>query len=253
MIFDAKPAIIGHRGYGAGHGGRYSENTLDAFAAAARSGIPWVELDVRRSIDGTLMVWHDPLTRSGAAIVGSAAAALAAEGIASLPEVLAALPASVAVDVDVKTVLEDAIHPPDQRTHALVAEFLLEYQGTRQFLITSFDVSLPCYLADRGVRSDRTALGLLAEVRSSAGPAISAVANLGLDAVCLHTSSLHPGNLREGARNAVETAHRAGLEIMVWTPEPSQAVEFADAGVDAVCVDDIPGTQAALGQHGRDG
>ena len=33
---------------------------------------------------------------------------------------------------------------------------------------------------------------------------------------------------------------------MTWTPGAALAAELAQAGVDAVCVDDIPGTQAAL-------
>jgi glycerophosphoryl diester phosphodiesterase len=48
----------------------------------------------------------------------------------------------------------------------------------------------------------------------------------------------------------MDFAHRSGLEVMAWSPDPALAVELAEAGVDAVCVDDIPGTQAALaGMH----
>ncbi|HQT99873.1 MAG TPA: glycerophosphodiester phosphodiesterase, partial [Acidimicrobiales bacterium] len=35
------------------------ENTLDAFRAALRLGVDGVELDVRRSADGALIVHHD--------------------------------------------------------------------------------------------------------------------------------------------------------------------------------------------------
>lgn len=242
MIFEYKPSIVGHRGSGAGQADGYQENSLEAFLAAAVRGVPWVELDARRSSDGELMIWHEPATPEGDLITSRTAAELAAAGIAALDEVLSVLPASVSVNVDVKTVIEDATDPEHQRTHALIARALRRYRGTRRFLISSFDPSLPVYLKDRMAPDGDLALGLITEVRFSAGPAVSAAANLGMDAVCLHVDSL-----RTEPERVLEFAHRSGLEVMAWSPEPELAVTLARAGVDAVCVDDIPGTQAALG------
>ena len=59
--------------------------------------------------------------------------------------------------------------------------------------------------------------------------------------ICLHTSSAGAETPR-----VVRAAHQAGLEVMIWTPGPAEAAELARDGVDAVCVDDIPGVQAAL-------
>ena len=252
MIFDAKPSVIGHRGYGAGGLLGYPENTPPAFTAAARAGATWVELDARRSSDGVLMVWHDPVAPSGALLIERTAADLAAEGLSRLTDLIGMLPAAMAVDIDVKTVGRDAVDAPGERTHALVAAFLSAFAGTRRFLVTSFDPSLPCFLAGQGLRSDRTAFGLLAEVRSAAETAISAAANLGLDAVCLHTSSLerYPG--RDLARG-ISIAHAAGLEVMVWTVTPARAADLAAAGADALCVDDIPATLTALAAAGETG
>ena len=242
MIFEYKPSVVGHRGSGANQAGGYQENSLEAFLAAAVSGVPWVELDARRSSDGELMIWHDPATPDGDLIGTHTAAELSAAGIAALDEVLSVLPASLSVNVDVKTVLEDATDPEHQRTHALVARALRRYRGTRRFLISSFDPSLPAYLKERMAPDDDLALGLITEVRFSAGPAVSAAANLGMDAVCLHVDSL-----RTEPERVLQFAHRSGLEVMAWSPDPELAVTLADAGVDAVCVDDIPGTLAALG------
>jgi glycerophosphoryl diester phosphodiesterase len=245
LIFDYKPSVVGHRGSGAGQADGYQENSLEAFLAAAVSGVPWVELDARRSSDGELMIWHDPATPDGDLIRTHTAAELSAAGILRLDEVLSVLPASVSVDVDVKTVIEDATDPEHQRTHVLIARALRRHRGTRRFLVSSFDPSLPAYLKDRNVPGEDVALGLITEVRFSAGPAVSAAANLGMDAVCLHTDSL-----RTEPERIVEFAHKSGLEVMAWSPDPALAVELAEAGVDAVCVDDIPGTQAALaGMH----
>lgn len=51
----AGPAIIGHRGAA----GLAPENTLPAFEAALRYGATWLQLDLRRSADGELVVIHD--------------------------------------------------------------------------------------------------------------------------------------------------------------------------------------------------
>ncbi|MDD5727772.1 MAG: glycerophosphodiester phosphodiesterase family protein, partial [Victivallales bacterium] len=47
--------ITGHRGNAAD----FPENTLAAFRDAVELGVDWIELDVRRSRDGRLMVIHD--------------------------------------------------------------------------------------------------------------------------------------------------------------------------------------------------
>jgi glycerophosphoryl diester phosphodiesterase len=91
---------------------------VESFQAAAASGLPWVELDVQRSADGELVVRHDPVTPAGDLIITRTAAQLAASGIRPLDEVLAALPAGLGVDIDVKTIIEDAADPPGRRTAA---------------------------------------------------------------------------------------------------------------------------------------
>jgi glycerophosphoryl diester phosphodiesterase len=51
----ARPITIAHRGEPVGH----RENTLGAFAAALGLGADWVELDLRRTRDGEVVVLHD--------------------------------------------------------------------------------------------------------------------------------------------------------------------------------------------------
>jgi glycerophosphoryl diester phosphodiesterase len=168
-----------------------------------------------------------------------------------LADVLAVLPAGVGVNIDVKTTIEDATDPPAHRAHALIAAALHHYQGTRPFLISSFDPSLPFYLKGRSELTGAVALGLITEKRYPAAQAVSAAANLGLDAVCLPAEVLpvrragpKPGGF--SAEEVIGHAHAAGLEVMTWSPDPAAAAQLAQAGVDAVCVNDIPGVQAAL-------
>jgi len=241
MIFDGKPSIVGHRGFGSGDRAGYRENTVASFLAAVGCGLPWIELDVHRSRDGELMVWHDPVAPSGEVIVTRTAADLAAEGIATFTDVLAALPAYVAVDVDVKTIIDDAVDRPPKRTHALVADVLQQEHQKRRFLVSSFDPSAVVYLAGRREAIGAVALGLIAGSGFPPRHAIPAAANLGLDVVCLHTDLLNVT-----PEHTIAIAHEAGLEVLAWSPGPADAVRLTAAGVDAVCVNDVPGVLAAL-------
>jgi glycerophosphoryl diester phosphodiesterase len=54
------PLIVGHRGMSGP-----AENSLEAFAAAIALGVDAVEFDVRRTIDGQLVAWHDERLPSG--------------------------------------------------------------------------------------------------------------------------------------------------------------------------------------------
>ena len=54
--------MLAHRGY---HAGGVSENSLGAFEAAHRLGVDQLELDVRRTRDGELVIHHDPKLADG--------------------------------------------------------------------------------------------------------------------------------------------------------------------------------------------
>ncbi len=54
------PLIVGHRGMRGP-----PENSLEAFSAAIALGVDAVELDVRRTIDGQFVAWHDDRLPSG--------------------------------------------------------------------------------------------------------------------------------------------------------------------------------------------
>lgn len=53
--------VIAHRGYpgGVGEPARHTENSLAALNRARRSGAPAVEIDLRRTADGAMVVTHD--------------------------------------------------------------------------------------------------------------------------------------------------------------------------------------------------
>ena len=61
MIFDSRPSIVGHRGFGSGQRGGYRENTVASCLAAVACGLSWVELDVYRTATAS---WWSGTTRS---------------------------------------------------------------------------------------------------------------------------------------------------------------------------------------------
>lgn len=243
MIFDAKPAVVGHRGSGPGHG----ENTIGSMLAALEAGAGWIEIDAQRTRDDALVLRHDPTTPAGDFIVERDRADCA---LPSLAEIFEALPVEAGVNLDVKTVLEDAVDAPARRTGQLLVPLLAAEAKRRPLLVTSFDAAL---LVDLRDAVPDVPLGLLTWMSFPAGQAVSAAAGLGLDAVAMHIGSLKlpekdgkPAKNQRPASHTVEVAHRAGLEVLIWCPKPEQVTGYATVGVDAVIVDDVPLSVAAL-------
>jgi glycerophosphoryl diester phosphodiesterase len=137
-------SIIGHRGMrGKVDGRRHVGNRPEDFAAAAAAGTRWVELDVRRTADGQLVVVHDPRVGSRAPSLlaawfgGRAVRALKESDLESDPddmpvrfdEVLAQLHAEgVGVDVHIKergyeVQVVDAVRAEGMLGHAVFTSF----------------------------------------------------------------------------------------------------------------------------------
>ena len=128
----------------------------------------------------------------------------------------------MAVNIDVKTIIEDATDPPHRRTAALVAAGLRAHAGQRRLFVSSFDPSLLKYLQECKDTLPGIPLGLITWLRFPAWHAIPAAVNLGLDAICLHTgisdwASRSP-SVEYPAATIIEAAHRAGLEVLAWYP-----------------------------------
>ena len=238
MIFTDPPAIIGHRGSGSGT----AENTVESMLAAVGAGASWIEIDVQRTRDDELVLRHNPTTEAGEFLVELTAGDA---GLPGLADIFAAIPADVGINLDVKTVLEDAVDPPARRTGPLLVPLLTAEAARRPLLVTSFDAALLSHL--RGTLKDLP-LGLLTWMTFPAGHAVSAAAGLRLQAVAMHVGSLPLGS--EGrhrpTEHTVDIAHQAGLDVLLWCPEPADVAGYRAAGVDALIVNDVAGCVAAL-------
>jgi glycerophosphoryl diester phosphodiesterase len=241
-VFTRRPSVVGHRGLGRGEVDGHRENTLDSLLAAVAAGVDWVELDVTRSADGVLVVHHNPSTTDGRFLVDRSVAELAAEGVATLDDVLDALPTDVALDLDLKSVLDDATRDPGAGTVGRFARTLRRESGRRRLLVTSFDAAALLWLQQD---VPDLAYGLLTWLDFPLRIGVPMAAHLGMSVVGLHHQSFgpnpsEPGPVHAAMQDSVAVAHQAGLQVLAWCPGPQEVGVLLDAGVDAVCVNEVP-------------
>jgi glycerophosphoryl diester phosphodiesterase len=108
--------------------------------------------------------------------------------------------------------------------------------------VTSFDPSVLLGLRER---VPGAAYGLIAWVDFPLRHAVAAAAGLRLDVVALHDASFGPNRIEPGPVHrdpaaSVAVAHRAGLEVLAWCPTAEAAGPLVAAGVDALCLNDVP-------------
>jgi glycerophosphoryl diester phosphodiesterase len=209
--------VIGHRGWPT----RFPENTLSGFLAAATVS-NGVELDIRRSADGKLVLSHDPFIGDlpVSATRWSELAELDVGGghrPALLDEVLAALPATP-VQLEVKNWPTDPGYEPDHRIALEVAD-----RARPDDLVTGFN---PDSLA--AVRR------IFPDVPT--GLAVSAFVSL--DEAVIHCldgghTALIP------ALSLITRELNVELAVFPWTVnEPEQARELVEFGVTGIITDD---------------
>jgi glycerophosphoryl diester phosphodiesterase len=240
--FAHRPDVLGHRGLGKGVVDGHVENTIGSLTAALAAGVDWVELDVSRSSDDVLVVHHNPATADGRFLVDRTAAELVTAGIATLDEVLDALPADVAIDFDLKPVLEDATGPVEATTAGLLLPVLRRELPRRRLLLTTFDVAALGWLGDE---LPGLPCGLLTWLDFPLRIAVPMAARFGAAVVGLHYRSfaanpVEPGPVHRDLATNMSVAHDAGLEVLAWCPGESEIGALVAAGVDAVTVNDVP-------------
>ncbi len=220
--------VLGHRGASADA----PENTAEAFALADRMGADGVELDVRRTADGRLLVAHDPLPESLADIDALRPCTLA--------EALDACGDRMLVNVEIKNWKDDAGYDPTMSMVAPIVEELRRrgVKARDRWLISSFSWST---LVACRQHAPELATGCL----TAAAVDAATIERLAADG----HSALHPWEPQVGVE-LVSRCHRSGLSVNAWTcNDPQRLVELADLGVDGVCTD-VPAV--ALSALGRD-
>lgn len=241
-IFGSSAVLLGHRGCGKGIVEGHAENTLDSFLAAVRMGLEWVEVDVRRTADDVLVVTHNPAREDGVFWADLTGEQVSASGILRLDDLLAALPDGIGVDFDVKSSLEDAPRHRSLTTMGLLAPVLRRQARRRPVLVTSFDAAALGIARELAPAVPR---GLLTWVEFPVGHAVAFAAHLDVDVLALHGGSLkpnrvEPGYLQRPVEQVIEMVHATGMELMAWCPGVKFSRQLISAGVDALCVNNVP-------------
>lgn len=209
--------VIAHRGASAVE----PENTVAAFRTAAALGAHAVELDVRRTADGALVVHHDAHLPDGRAVCEIAAA----EAPSSVPTFAAALDACAGmwVNIEIKNSEGEVDHDPTQIVARAVMRELERRGEPHRWLISSFDMDTidMCRSIDPQVRT-----AYLCVVPSADAPD---------QMVRKGHAALHPW---EGVVDdaLVAACHAAGVAVNVWTvDDPDRLRQLALWGVDGLC------------------
>jgi glycerophosphoryl diester phosphodiesterase len=238
-VFADPPVLCGHRGSGRGVVEGHRENTVASFRTAVEAGFRWVEVDARANADGVLVAHHDPQLEGAGWVSELPTSETDAAGLMRVADLFEDLPPSVAVDVDVKSSLEDALRPRGETTAALVASLLGRVAGDRRLLVSSFDAA--AILTVRELLPG-VPIGLLTWSRFPLRKAIAAAAQLGADVVAPHASSfflLEPMPNERPPAESVRVAHQAGLQVLVWNSQPEEVDGLFAAGIDCLVVDNV--------------
>ena len=216
-----RPLLLGHRGLGNARFGRVTsnqpeENSLAAFEFALAQGCDGFEFDIRHTLDGHSVVWHDPDYR-GRMIAASNARELSDPGgmpPADFEDVLVNFGHRGYLDVELKVSGKEetvvaALHANPPQRGLIVSSFL---PGVLHRLY-DLDRSLP--------------LGLIFDHRAG----LDVWRELPVLVVLQRYDFI--------SKSLVEEAHHRGLQIMTWTVNDARQMrDFADWGIDGLISDD---------------
>lgn len=249
-LADSAPA---RRGWplGFAHRGADSarENTLAAFRAAWEAGFAYLELDVRTTADGELVVFHDEALDRVATAAGPLAALawadladvrVGGEPLLRFADLLAALP-DARFNVDLK----------DRGAASAMAALLTEHRAWDRVLVASFH--------DARRRAFRRALAEAGHADRAHGPrrvatsgglaAVAALVVLGplgltgwlrrhaLEVDCVQVP-VRRGRVPVVTEAFVRRCHAADLPVHVWVvDDPVEMERLLDLGVDGIMTD----------------
>ncbi|MFB6891343.1 glycerophosphodiester phosphodiesterase [Kitasatospora sp. NPDC056327] len=245
------PLAFAHRG---GDLGR-PENSLAAFGAAVALGYRYLETDVHATADGTLVAFHDTrldrVTDRTGTVAGlpwrtvREARIGGTEPIPLMEDLLDAFP-GVRFNIDVKAA--PAVGP--------LVEAVRRTGAWDRVCVGGFsDTRLAAVRAAAGPRL-ATSLGprevARLRLRSLAGPVLPRARRGGAPrgGICAQVPERHKG-VRVVDRAFVRAAHRAGLQVHVWTvDDPTRIRALLDLGVDGIMADRIDVLRDVLRERG---
>lgn len=218
------------------------ENTLPAVSASLLDGADGVEVDLRLSADGVLVVSHDPSLRriagTGLEVSSSSwealrvASACAGVPLARVEQVLAVLRGRPVV-LEVKRPLPGAV-PATVGALVDVLSGLRDEGLPLEVTVSSFSPAVVARVRATAARELGLRTALLGDVRDRPTSLLRVALEAGHDEVHPNVSAL----LAEPA--AVGRAHALGVGVVPWTVNRGRALRrLAALGVDAM-ITDVP-------------
>ena len=209
--------IVAHRGAS----GYRKENTLDAFQYAMTLGVNWMELDVRKSKDGAIVVFHDSTIKNSSGAVKNIADLTLKQirninpKVPVLEEVLACF-----ADTDARFTIEFKAGGIEQSVLNLVAEYGM--QGRVSY--SSFNTSIL-----KKVRTLDPSYTLICAVSSTGvlNDIIKNPSKYDVDVITVKYTLLNASNVR--------SLHLAGFKVQAWTVNSAADIQkMAKLGVDNI-------------------
>jgi glycerophosphoryl diester phosphodiesterase len=202
------------------------ENTLGAFTAAVALGVDGVELDVRRTLDGTLVIHHDPSI--GDQVIAQSGLRTLPSYVPTLEEAMSVL-LGVRVNVEIKNSRAPS-EPSYDETGDLarqVVALIRELGWHESVSISCFDLAT-CAVV-RSFDRDITVDWLLWDV--ALGDAMIRAHVLGFNAINPHFSTVDA--------STVARARELELDVNVWTVNSREDLErMASLGVASIITDE---------------
>lgn len=221
----ANTQVVAHRGASRAE----RENTVEAFRRAAVMGAHAVELDVRRTADGALVVHHDPQVRptgsdapTGPVAINSL---LQADLPSHVPTLAAALDACAGMWVNVE-IKNDPSEPDFDPTDTIADEtiaHLLARGDDQRWLISSFRMETidRCRALAPHIRT----AWLCGEPPAGVAQTLMKKGHL----------ALHPW-FGAVTSELIEECHAAGVQVNTWTcDDPAVMRQLIEWGIDGIC------------------
>lgn len=209
--------VLAHRGASRAE----RENTLAAFRRAGEMGAHSVELDVRRTSDGVLVVHHNPHL-ADERLVAQLTHADLPQHVPTLGEALDAC-ADMWVNVEIKNDPSELDFDPTESIADETIAHLMARDDDARWLISCF----------RMETIDRCRA--LAPHIATAFLCVEAPDDIADTLVNKGHLALHPW-VKTLTRHTVDACHAAGVRVNTWTcDDPARMVELVEWGVDGIC------------------
>jgi glycerophosphoryl diester phosphodiesterase len=219
-----RPLVLGHRGASNAE----PENTIAAYERARAMGADGVELDVRRTADGVLIIHHDPIE-----VVPFEELRATRPEIPTLDEALAACVGMI-VNVEIKCLpWEPDADTPDHLVVRATVDTIRAHDAN--VIVSSFHLGA----VDACKRFAPELATAWLTFDQAVDDAAAIVAERGHE-------WLHPDR-KAALGGGIDRAHELGIKVDVWTvDEPADVHALAAAGVDALVTNQPDVVLAAL-------